>query len=441
MSDIAIRGEGIGKRYAIGVGRLRYRTLRESLAQAASRPIRAAARWRSAASARREASEFWALREVSLEVRRGEVLGIIGRNGAGKSTLLKVLSRITEPSEGWAEIRGRVASLLEVGTGFHPELTGRENIFLNGSILGMRRRETAARFDEIVAFAEVERFVDTAVKHYSSGMYLRLAFAVAAHLEPEILMVDEVLAVGDMAFQQKCLGKMRDAVRGGRTILFVSHNMAAVRELCGRALLIDAGRVAYAGPAGEAVAQYVRRIGTEGENGGQEAKMFHHEGSERGRILEAGVRDSQGRPMRAIGIGEPFEIFYEAELNQTSAPLVAGAEISTMSGTPLLNLRSDAQGIVFPVERDQRRMRFSIGVPGLPLYPGQYRLDAWFGERMGKRIDHVRSALVLEFQSMGLLASERMIQPGRGLVLVDCEWSAIPVRQAAPLSAAASAGS
>jgi lipopolysaccharide transport system ATP-binding protein len=440
MSEIVIRAEGIGKRYAIGAPKARYRTIRESLSEAVRRPIRAAARLGSGGTKRRESSEFWALRDIALEVRRGEVLGIIGGNGAGKSTLLKVLSRITEPTEGWAEIRGRVASLLEVGTGFHPELTGRENIFLNGSILGMRRHEIAAKFDEIVAFAEVERFVDTAVKHYSSGMYLRLAFAVAAHLEPEILMVDEVLAVGDAAFQQKCLGKMRDVVRGGRTILFVSHNMAAVRELCARALVIDAGRVAHSGFVDEAVAHYVQRTAAGMVNGAKEAKMPDHQGSGRGHILEVGVCDSHGRPMRAIGIGEPFEIFYEVELNQASAPLVAGAEISTTNGTPLLNLRSDAQGVVFPVNRDQRRLRFSIGVPGLPLFPGQYRLDAWFGERMGERIDHVASALVLEFQSMGLLASERMIQPGRGLLLVDCEWSAIPVRQAAPLAVAASTG-
>ncbi len=222
MSSIAISVEGLGKCYEIGAVRASYQTLRESLVDVFGGPFR-----RLGAAVRRQPSAntttLWALRDVSFEVRRGEVVGIIGRNGAGKSTLLKVLSRITEPSAGRARIRGRVGTLLEVGTGFHPELTGRENTYLNGAILGMRRAEIDRKFDEIVAFSEVEQFIDTPVKHYSSGMYLRLAFAVAAHLEPEILIVDEVLAVGDAAFQKKCLGKMSDVAKEGRTILFVSH--------------------------------------------------------------------------------------------------------------------------------------------------------------------------------------------------------------------------
>lgn len=204
-----------------------------------------------------EEEDFWALREVGFEVKRGEVLGIIGRNGAGKSTLLKILSRITEPTEGRVRINGRVASLLEVGTGFHPELTGRENIFLNGAILGMTRAEIRRKFDEIVAFAETEKFLDTPVKRYSSGMYVRLAFAVAAHLEPEILIVDEVLAVGDAEFQRKCLGKLRDVSQGGRTVLFVSHNMAAVQALCGRGVVLNHGRAIFDGRASEAVRHYL----------------------------------------------------------------------------------------------------------------------------------------------------------------------------------------
>ena len=211
----------------------------------------------SAESDRGTADEFWALKDVSFEVQPGEVIGIIGRNGAGKSTLLKVLSRITEPSEGWIEMRGRVGSLLEVGTGFHPELTGRENIYLNGAILGMSRREIARKFDEIIAFAEIEKFLDTPVKRYSSGMFVRLAFAVASHLEPEILIVDEVLAVGDAAFQKKCLGKMDKVSRTGRTVLFVSHNMAAIKALCHRAILFDAGRVDHDGCVDDAVNRYL----------------------------------------------------------------------------------------------------------------------------------------------------------------------------------------
>src|SRR5215467_9346055 len=223
-----IQAEGLGKKYRRGLSALRSDTLRDMFTNFVRSPLDA--------FRRPQHETFWALRDVSLEVREGEVLGLIGRNGAGKTTLLKILSRITRPTTGWAEIRGRVRSLLEVGTGFHGELSGRENTYLSGSILGMSKREITRKFDEIVAFAEIEKFIDTPVKHYSSGMYVRLAFAVAAHLEPEILLVDEVLAVGDAAFQKKCLGKMGDVAKGGRTIVFVSHNMAAMRKLASRAV-------------------------------------------------------------------------------------------------------------------------------------------------------------------------------------------------------------
>jgi lipopolysaccharide transport system ATP-binding protein len=246
--------ESVGKRYRLRhQATERYRTLRDAIAGAARSPLA----WWNASSAR-TADDFWALRDVSFAVARSEVLGIIGRNGAGKSTLLKILSRITEPTTGRVTLDGRVASLLEVGTGFHPELSGRENIFLNGAILGMTREEIRRKFDSIVAFAEVERFLDTPVKRYSSGMYVRLAFAVAAHLEPDILIVDEVLAVGDAEFQKKCLGKMQEVSRGGRTVLFVSHNMTAVQALCGTAIWLDQGRVAAQGPAQEVVARYLQ---------------------------------------------------------------------------------------------------------------------------------------------------------------------------------------
>src|SRR5712664_3133765 len=244
-----IQAEGLGKRYRRG---MRVDTgLRHVLEAFARSP------WRALRGAKPE--QFWALKDVSLEVREGEVLGLIGRNGAGKTTLLKILSRITRPTEGWAEIHGRVGSLLEVGTGFHPELTGRENTFLSGAILGMGKSEITRKFDEIVAFAELEQFIDTPVKHYSSGMYVRLAFAVAAHLEPEILLVDEVLAVGDAAFQKKCLGKMSDVSRQGRTIVFVSHNMAALRRLCTRAIWLDGGQVMETGDAGDVVDHYLQK--------------------------------------------------------------------------------------------------------------------------------------------------------------------------------------
>jgi lipopolysaccharide transport system ATP-binding protein len=250
MSTVVIRGEGLGKSYQRGA--LQQNTLlRDHLSRMLKSPL--------SVFRRPKDETFWALEDVSLEVREGEVLGLIGRNGAGKTTLLKILSRITKPTTGWAEIRGRVGSLLEVGTGFHPELTGRENTFLSGAILGMGKSEITRKFDEIVAFAELEQFIDTPVKHYSSGMYVRLAFAVAAHLEPEILLVDEVLAVGDASFQKKCLGKMGDVSKSGRTIVFVSHNMTAMRRLASRAIWLEGGQIAETGPVANVVDHYLQK--------------------------------------------------------------------------------------------------------------------------------------------------------------------------------------
>ncbi|MBM3300069.1 MAG: ABC transporter ATP-binding protein [Deltaproteobacteria bacterium] len=258
MGDTVIRVEGLGKQYRIGGSREKYKTLREALTSATLRPLRAVQSWFGRNGHTRGASQniIWALEDVSFDVSRGEVVGVIGRNGAGKSTLLKILSRITEPTRGYAEVQGRVGSLLEVGTGFHPELTGRENIYLNGAILGMKRTEIERKFEEIVAFAEVERFIETPVKHYSSGMYLRLAFSVAAHLEPEILLVDEVLAVGDASFQKKCLGKMGQVADAGRTVLFVSHNIAAIQSLCRTCILLESGRRKFLGGVREGLRMY-----------------------------------------------------------------------------------------------------------------------------------------------------------------------------------------
>ena len=266
MSDVVLRIENLGKKYIIRhqMQNKHYVVLRDIIAQRAREALgqlRDRIRGQGGATLKRE--DFWALRHIDLEIRQGEVLGVIGRNGAGKSTLLKLLSRITEPTEGRITISGRVASLLEVGTGFHPELTGRENVFLNGSVLGMHQSEIRRKFDEIVAFSEVEKFLDTPVKRYSSGMYVRLAFAVAAHLEPEILIVDEVLAVGDVAFQKKCLGKMKDVAGSGRTVIFVGHNMSAVKTLCQTAIVLKSGEILYRGSAEDAVEHYLEHTNVE----------------------------------------------------------------------------------------------------------------------------------------------------------------------------------
>jgi ABC-type polysaccharide/polyol phosphate transport system ATPase subunit len=254
MSQPVIRVEELGKRYRIGEG-VQHAALRNLIGEALRAPLRLLSGSNNGSS-RRRASFIWALKDIGFEIRQGEVVGLIGRNGAGKSTLLKILARITRPTEGYAEIRGRVGSLLEVGTGFHGELTGRENVYMSGAILGMRKTEIDRKFDEIVAFSEVERFLDTPLKHYSSGMQMRLAFAVAAHLEPEILLVDEVLAVGDVAFQKKCLGKIGEVARGGRTIVFISHQMNQIRRLCERVFWLDAGKIRCEGSAREVIASY-----------------------------------------------------------------------------------------------------------------------------------------------------------------------------------------
>ena len=311
MSSTVIHCEGIGKRYRLG-RRQRYRVLRDTLADALRAPFRRLRRAFRPEPATGSGSPgfFWALKDVSLEVPQGEVLGIIGRNGAGKSTLLKILSRITAPTKGRAEIRGRTGSLLEVGTGFHPELTGRENIYLNGAILGMARREIERRFDEIVEFSECGRFLDTAVKHYSSGMYLRLAFAVAAQLDTEILFVDEVLAVGDAPFQKKCLGKMSDAAHQGRTVLFVSHNLLAVDSLCTRAICLHEGKIVLEGPPRQITSRYLQnwiKASTEAiyEN------MESAPGNEMVRLRRACLRPVDGSPSDPITVRTPFVVEFE----------------------------------------------------------------------------------------------------------------------------------
>jgi len=323
MGDIAIRLEDLSKQYYIGGKQEPYKTLRETLANSLVSPFRRAAELMRGQARRAVAlnETIWALRDVCCEIKRGEVVGIIGRNGAGKSTLLKILSRITEPTRGYAEIRGRVGSLLEVGTGFHPELTGRENIYLNGAILGMKQAEIKRKFDEIVAFAEVERFIDTPLKHYSSGMYLRLAFAVAAHLDPEILMVDEVLAVGDARFQKKCLDKMQDVGQQGRTVLFVSHNMPAITRLCGRVILLDEGRLLKDGPAHQVVSAYLNSgFGTTAAR--EWPNPAKAPGGEVARLRAIRVRTEGSWITDVVDIRRPVDIEMEYEVLQSGYMLM-----------------------------------------------------------------------------------------------------------------------
>jgi len=336
VSDVAIRVEQLGKRYRLGASQGRYKTLRETLKSLGSLPLRALDR---ITSRRAEPEYVWSLRDVSFEIKVGEVIGVIGRNGAGKSTLLKVLSRITEPTQGWAEIRGRVGSLLEVGTGFHPELSGRENIWLNGAILGMRKDEIRARFDEIVAFAEVEKFLDTAVKHYSSGMYLRLAFAIAAHLEPEILLVDEVLAVGDLAFQRKCIGKMGEVAATGRTVLFVSHNMATISALTQRCLMLHDGRLARDGATLEVVRDY---IAASAQLGGQIVwPDDQRPGDEGCRLIACRLGSDEQRSNFATDQTIPIEI--EFEVQRESHGLRVGLDLHSSEGTLVFRTYHDDQ--------------------------------------------------------------------------------------------------
>lgn len=326
MTEIAIRVENLSKEYRIGTQVDSYPTLRDTIMDAVKWPVRMLRHGYTST-----VETIWALRDVSFEVRQGEVLGVIGRNGAGKSTLLKILSRVTEPTEGYAEIHGRVGSLLEVGTGFHPELTGRENIFLNGAILGMKRNEIEAKFDEIVDFSGVEKFIDTPVKRYSSGMYLRLAFAVAAHMEPEILVVDEVLAVGDAEFQRKCLGKMSDVAQEGRTVLFVSHNMSAIQRLTRETIILEKGKLILRAPSSQAVDYYLSSgFAQTGERIWQADEISAGGGPFMPVALR--VRNPQGKVVDTIRSTEPATIDFEYEINTPINDLRVGIYLLNTHG-------------------------------------------------------------------------------------------------------------
>ncbi len=360
MAAPIIQVEHLGKRYV-----LQHRTARNYVALRDVLTDKFRSLFRSG-TLRTDKEEFRALDDVSFSVEAGDRLGIIGRNGAGKSTLLKVLSRITEPSAGRVTIDGRVASLLEVGTGFHPELTGRENIFLNGSILGMSRAEITAKFDEIVAFAEVERFLDTPVKRYSSGMYVRLAFAVAAHLEPEILIVDEVLAVGDAAFQRKCLGKMEDVSGQGRTVLFVSHNMEAVQRLCNKGLLLHKGKLEASGTMGQVVDQYLLS-NAQGEGRFTIQEPESHSKMP-GVVEEISILDGHGKPNGEIPVGGPWEVAARFRMNRDQQGVVVGCGLVSALGMPLRTVWTSPQDL----REGRHEARFTMG--DIRFAPGLYHL-------------------------------------------------------------------
>jgi lipopolysaccharide transport system ATP-binding protein len=355
---------------------------------------------------------FWALQNVDLEVREGEVLGLIGRNGAGKTTLLKILSRITRPTTGWAEIRGRVRSLLEVGTGFHGELTGRENIYLSGSILGMPKREIDRKLDDIIAFAEIEKFIDTPVKHYSSGMYVRLAFAVAAHLEPEILLVDEVLAVGDIRFQKKCLGKMGDVARTGRTIVLVSHQMAAINALASRVIMLRDGGVVFDGPTAEATARYYAESTDRAENG---ANLL-----DRTRVGNGKARFTSIKIQAISRLGEQLEVAYpgcdltvecEIECQSGIADVNAAVIIYDQTGSRIIDVNTAQKGDVLTMKAGQTaRARFLIR--DVLLKPGSYFVGLWLGRHSMETVDHVEHALTLNVMESEETSQHSIIYPG-----------------------------
>jgi lipopolysaccharide transport system ATP-binding protein len=402
----AVSVKGVSKKYLIRHDRTAPTRLSEAVARRLRHPFR-----------RVEREEFWALKDVSFDVPRGEVVALIGSNGAGKSTLLKILSRITEMTEGEVALDGRVGSLLEVGTGFNQELTGKENIFLNGAILGMTRAEIREEFDAIVAFAGVERFLDTPVKHYSSGMYVRLAFAVAAHLKSEILIVDEVLAVGDQEFQRKCLGKMRDVASDGRTVVLVSHNMAAVTTLCSRAIVLRAGRVAYVGGIDHAVAEYSTREGA--TLIGDVRQRRDRLGSGEIRCTEIALRDDEGQLTRAVGASAPFDIVVSYEAKCDLRDVALSVDVELLDGTRLVTLYSGFRNESFRVAAGAGA--FSCRVAGLPIRPDTYSLNVFIGATHGM-YDFVERAMSFEIAPSDVFGTGRLPERSQGPLLGNYHW-------------------
>jgi lipopolysaccharide transport system ATP-binding protein len=362
-SDLAITAQGIGKQYRIGAKQRNNTTLRETIVDVSTRVSKTLRGGLQAVREQRERNLVWALKDISFEVKQGDVVGIIGCNGAGKSTLLKVLSRITDPTTGTIDMRGRVGSLLEVGTGFHPELSGRENIFLNGAILGMSRSQVKRQFDEIVAFSGVDKFIDTPVKRYSSGMYLRLAFAVAAHLEPEILLVDEVLAVGDAQFQSKCIGKMESVAKEGRTVLFVSHNMAAIRSLCTRGLVLRGGQVSYQGDVQTAIQEYFADLGI---LGGDSKAEEHDDRNVFGRV------SLNGEASNSLNQSEAFELSTNFALKEPASGFRLFCLFSDMRSQQLIAVCKTSEELGFAGGVPTGHHHLSLKFPALWLNPGMY---------------------------------------------------------------------
>ena len=414
--DIAIKVENISKCYRIGLKEETYEHLSSSIINFLKSPLKNYRKYRSlykfdditfdsgSVSGSTPSDIIWALRDVSFELRRGEVLGVIGRNGAGKSTLLKILSRIAYPASGCIQIRGRVSSLLEVGTGFHPELTGRDNVYLNGTVLGMTKKEVSKKFDEIVAFSGVEKFIDTPVKRYSSGMQVRLAFAVAAHLEPEILIVDEVLAVGDVAFQKKCLGKMTEVARTGRTILFVSHNMGAIENLCTRGIWLDDGRVVMDGDVGVATSSYLKSTNIDSSETAPE--FWKHNGTGEAFIMDAYLLDGGGKECSTFKMGETLFVEFCVEFNKSFQAIddIAVEVMQVNTGLRVLHLLCQDCGFYLENVTSGKR-RFQVEIPNCLLYPGHYQISIYVGDGSSAGFDYVNN--VLKFTMVQSRVSKR----------------------------------
>jgi lipopolysaccharide transport system ATP-binding protein len=417
MSGSAISVVGLGKEYTLGNTAGGYSRLTEEISDAAARLLRR----KPGDHVERSKRKIWALRDVDLEVAEGEVVGIVGRNGAGKSTFLKIMSRITEPTEGRVVVRGRISSLLEVGTGFHPELTGRENVYLNGAILGMRKREIDAAFDQIVGFAEVERFIDTPVKRYSSGMAVRLAFAVAAHLEPEILVVDEVLAVGDSAFQQKCIGRMGEIAKSGRTILFVSHNLASVAALCTKAVLLEKGRIIRNGEVDAVLDHYLESI--QGSTGESLEDRNDRQGDGRLRVTRADVLGAKDGPPRT-GLECEIRLRYRTDVPGGTVTVVVA--VDGPLGEPMFFLGSSITGDQLATEDADGELVCAI--PRFPLLPGRYSMT-YYVEVNGEMADWVRNAISFDVFEADVFGTGRLPPTSYGRVIVPHTWSARPVER------------